>query len=160
MSNKEIYLVEDSHEFRQLIRNIFTEFLPDYRIRFFQGGQELYQYMVIQSAEGFSGRRPGLIILDWALPMINGCEIVRLLRQTPLNSVTDWRTIPVIVLSGVARQEDVNECYAAGASSFFTKPVDFEELKAVFKTICHYWMDYNSPATIPVIARAASRCEA
>ncbi|OJV19185.1 MAG: hypothetical protein BGO21_21030 [Dyadobacter sp. 50-39] len=147
MSKREIYLVEDSSDFRQLVRGIFTKFLPDYHVRFFQGAQELYQYMVLQSAEQFKGRRPGLIILDLQLPAINGFELLKLVRQTPANTETDWKTIPIVILSGAGRQEDVNRCYQAGANSFFVKPVEFEELHTLLETMCRYWIDYNRQAT-------------
>ncbi|GGH35063.1 response regulator [Dyadobacter endophyticus] len=143
MSKKEIYLVEDSSDFRQLLRGIFTKFLPEYHVRFFQGGQELYQYMVFQSAEQFQGRRPALIILDLQLPNINGVELLKLIRQTPGNSETEWKTIPAVILSGSTSQDDINHCYQAGANSYFVKPIDFEELQTLLKTLCRYWIDYN-----------------
>ena len=150
MSKKEIYLVEDSSDFRQLVRGIFTKFLPDYHVRFFQGGQELYQYMVLQSAEDFKGRRPGLIILDLQLPAINGLELLKLIRQTPANVHTEWKTIPIAILSGAAQQEDINRCYQAGANSFLIKPVEFEELHTLLEIMCRYWIDYNRQATTDI----------
>ncbi|SEJ49945.1 Response regulator receiver domain-containing protein [Dyadobacter sp. SG02] len=143
MSKKEIYLVEDSSDCRQLVRGIFTKFLADYHVRFFQGAQELYQYMVLQSAEQFKGRRPALIIIDLQLPNINGLELLKLIRQTPSNTETAWKTIPVVILSGSANQQDINRCYQAGANSFFIKPVEFEEWQAMLNTMCRYWIDYN-----------------
>ncbi|HEV7379521.1 MAG TPA: response regulator [Dyadobacter sp.] len=143
MTKKEIFLVEDSSDFRQLVRTIFSKFLPEYSVRSFQGGSELYQYMVMQSSEGYTGRRPSLIIMDLHLPTLDGYEILKLIRQTPPNTVTDWKTLPVVMLSASSKQSDVNRCYQAGANSFFIKPVDFEELKKLLETICHYWVDYN-----------------
>lgn len=143
MTQKDIFLVEDSSDFRQLVRTIFAKFLPEYSVRSFQGGSELYQYMVMQSSDGYTGKRPSLIIMDLNLPTLNGYEILKLIRQTPSNNVTDWKTLPVVMLSGTSTQHDVNRCYQAGANSFFVKPVDFEELKTLLETICHYWVDYN-----------------
>lgn len=150
MSKKEIYLVEDSSDFRQVVRTIFNKFLPDYHVRFFQGAQELYQYMILQSADEFKGRRPGLVILDFQLPSINGLELLKLMRQTPANEETEWKTIPIVILSGAAGQSDINKCYQAGANSFFVKPVDFEELRTMLETMCHYWIDYNRLATATI----------
>lgn len=141
MSKKEIYLVEDSGEFRRLARGIFTKFLADYHIRFFQGAQELYQYMVLQSAEQFKGRRPGLIMIDLQLPVINGFDLLKLVRQTPPNAETDWKTIPIVILSDTARQEDIDRCQQAGANAVFVKPVDFEELHTLLETMCRRWID-------------------
>lgn len=157
MSKKEIYLVEDSSDFRQLVRGIFAKFLPDYHVRFFQGAQELYQYMVLQSAEHFKGRRPALIILDLQLPDISGLELLKLVRQTPSNTETEWKTIPIVILSGSARQEDVNRAYQAGASSFFIKPVEFEELHTLLETMCRYWIDHNRLATTGIPNQIAAQ---
>ncbi|SDE45111.1 CheY chemotaxis protein or a CheY-like REC (receiver) domain [Dyadobacter soli] len=157
MSKREIYLVEDSSDFRQLVRGIFTKFLPEYHVRFFQGAQELYQYMVLQSAEQFKGRRPGLIILDLQLNAISGLELLKLVRQTPGNTETEWKNIPIVILSGTSRQEDINRCYQAGANSFFVKPTEFEELHTLLETLCRYWIDYNRLASAdipdPIIAK-------
>jgi CheY-like chemotaxis protein len=140
---KEIFLVEDSPDFRQIARMLFTQYLPDYHIRSFLGAKELYQYMLLQSGDDYSGRRPVLIILDLNLERISGIELLRLIRQTPSNNATVWRHIPVVMLSPAANQEAIDKCYQAGASSFFVKPTDFDDLKKMFLTMCHYWIDYN-----------------
>ncbi len=156
MSKKEIYLVEDSSDFRQLVRGIFTEFLPGYHVRFFQGAQELYRYMVLQSAEQFKGRRPGLIILDLQLPVMNGLDLLKLVRQTPPNAETEWKTIPIVILSSTAGQEDIDRCHQAGANSFFIKPVEVEGLHALLETMCRRWIDGKGHANedIPSQLRA------
>jgi CheY-like chemotaxis protein len=140
---KEIFIVEDSSDFRQIVRLIFNQYLAEYHVRFFQGVEELYKYMVLQSDENYKGRRPVLIIMDLKMPTINGIEAVKMLRKTPSNMVTQWQTIPVVMLSSMASQEEINKCYHIGATSFFIKPVDFEELKQLLIRICHYWVDNN-----------------
>ncbi|MBE9463761.1 response regulator [Dyadobacter subterraneus] len=144
---KEIYIVEDSADYRQLLRMIFTKSLPDYPLRFFQGGSELYQFMILQSSETYTGRIPGLIIMDLNLPIISGTDMITLVRQTPPNKNTNWNGIPIIILSNITAQEQVNKCYQVGADSYFVKPADAQELQALLKTICHYWIDHNVLAT-------------
>lgn len=143
MDKKEIYLVDDSADHRYLVRTIFNKFLPNYHVRFFQGGHELYQFLILQSSPDYTGRRPGLIILDLKMPAINGLELLKLLRQTPDNADTQWKTIPIVILSNNSSNEIISRCYFAGANSFFKKPVEFEELRFMLETICHYWLDYN-----------------
>lgn len=147
MTQKEIFIVEDSSDFRQIVRTIFSRFLPEYHVRFFQGAEELYKYMILQSDENYKGRRPVLILLDLKLPTINGYEVLKMLRRTPSNMATQWKTLPVVMLTGMARQEEINKCYAAGATSFFIKPLGFDELKQLLMKICHYWVDDNQLAT-------------
>ena len=140
---KEIFLVEDSSDFRQIVRRIFSTYLPEHHVRSFQGADELYRYMILQSSDEYGGRRPSLIILDLKLPNINGIELLKLLRQTPANAITDWKTIPVVMLSSTDRQEDINECYQAGASSYLVKPMELESLQKLLETVCYYWVDLN-----------------
>ena len=147
---KEIFIVEDSADFRQIIRTVFAQFLPKYHIRSFMSVQELYKYMILQSDENFKGRRPVLIILDLNIPSFGGLEILKILRQTPSNAVTVWETLPVIMLSSVAKQEDINACYKAGAASYFIKPLEIEGLKQLLIKICNYWVDDNILASVTV----------
>lgn len=151
MDKKEIYLVDDSADHRYLVRTIFKKFLPNYHVRFFQGGNELYQFLILQSSPEYTGRRPGLIILDLKMPAINGLELLKLLRRTPDNTETQWKTIPIVILSNNNSNEIINRCYLAGANSFFIKPVEFEELRFMLETICHYWLDYNK---LPVLTQS------
>jgi CheY-like chemotaxis protein len=146
MSKKEIYLIEDSADFRHLVRAIFDKFLPNYHVRFFQGGAELYQFMILQSAPSYSGRRPGLLIMDLEMPAIGGVDMIKLVRQTPSNDITEWKTMPIVVLSSSTSRSDIDRCYKAGVNSFFIKPTDFEELRSLLETICHYWIDHNQLA--------------
>ena len=143
MDQMEIYLVDDSADHRLLVRTIFKEFLPKYHLRSFQGAAELYQFLVLQSAPEYNGRRPALIILDLKMPSIDGLELLKLIRKTPDNAVTRWSTIPVLILTHSSAPEDIQRCYEAGASSFITKPLEFEALRYLLETISHYWLDYN-----------------
>ena len=143
MEQMEIYLVDDSADHRLLVRTIFKQFLPGYHLRSFQGGKELYQFLVLQSSPEYRGRRPALIVTDLKMPAINGVELLKLIRKTPDNTVTRWSTIPVVILTHSAAVEDIQSCYKAGASSFITKPLEFETLRDLLKTICHYWVDHN-----------------
>lgn len=152
MDQKDIYLVDDSADQRLLVRTIFKQFLPNYHLRSFQGGMELYQFLVLQSSPEYSGRRPGLIVMDLKMPSIDGLELLKLIRKTPDNGFTRWSTIPVVILTNSRDPEDVHRCYEAGASSFVTKPIEFEALRYLLETICHYWIDYNR---LPVLNNLA-----
>jgi CheY-like chemotaxis protein len=148
MSSKEIFHVEGSPEFRQLVRTIFKEFLPRYSVRSFQGGSELYQYMVMQSSDSYTGKLPSLIIMNINLPTLNGYELLKLIRQTPSNSSTDWKTIPVVMFGESESQEDVDRCYQAGANSFFLRPSEPDQLRNILETLCNQWLEHN-PQTPP-----------
>lgn len=143
MDKKEIYLVDDSADYRLLVRGIFSKYLPDYHVKFFQGANELYQFLILQSSPDYAGRVPALIIMDLDMPTIDGLTLLKLLRNTPDNASTQWKTLPVVILSNSNAPDVISKCYQAGTNSYFVKPMDFEELRLMLETICRYWLGYN-----------------
>ena len=82
-------------------------------------------YEVLSVADGLEGLKkaqdgyPDLIILDVMLPGIDGYEICNRLRQKP-----ETLTVPVLMVSGRARQDDKNIGLRMGADDYLAKPVD------------------------------------
>jgi DNA-binding response OmpR family regulator len=66
---------------------------------------------------------PQAIILDLMMPGIDGWETCRRLKHDPRTT-----RIPVIVLTARVTDRDRNLSLWAGADSFFTKPVEAEDL--------------------------------
>lgn len=140
---KELYIVDDSADHRFLVENIFAKFLPDYPVKIFSGGEELYNHLILQSSDDYMGTLPGLIVLDLRMPIFNGYELLKLLRQTPDNGHTQWKTLPIVMMTSEGSPKEVMLCYQAGANSFIKKPIEFQELRSTLETICHYWLDFN-----------------
>lgn len=63
-------------------------------------------------------RQPDLVILDVHMPVLNGLDTLRLLRQRP-----DMDDLPVIILSGKDEYTDVRAGWGAGADLYLTKPL-------------------------------------
>jgi PAS domain S-box-containing protein len=74
--------------------------------------------------------RPELVITDIVMPLLDGVELVRLLRETPSTS-----TIPVLLTSGRAPEELRIEGIEMGADSFLAKPYSGRELRARVRTM-------------------------
>ncbi len=68
---------------------------------------------------------PALILLDLNMPVIDGFEVLRLLKEDPRT-----RDVPVIVLSGLNSSQDKVAAFDLGAVDFVTKPFDLTELRA------------------------------
>ena len=148
-TNKELYIVDDSPDHRFIIQSIFSKFLPQYPVRLFPSGRELYEFLIVQSDGQYEGDLPGLIVLDLRMPSITGYNLLKLLRQTPDNNKIHWKTFPIIMMSSEGSPQEIMECYEAGANSFFKKPLEFEEMKSLMKMICEYWLDFNR---LPVLS--------
>ena len=88
-------------------------------------------YEVITAANGEDAlrlareRRPALAIVDIDMPGMSGLEVAVSLRDDPATNA-----IPVILLTGYQREEDIAGGFAAGAVEYITKPFSPQELEA------------------------------
>jgi adenylate cyclase len=95
--------------------------------------QELmeYDYVIerandgVEALEKTASFKPDVILLDFMMPRMNGLEVVKRLRQDQ-----EHRSIPVILLTAKATQEDKVAGLDAGADDYVTKPFDAIELLA------------------------------
>jgi DNA-binding response OmpR family regulator len=69
-------------------------------------------------------RRPDLVLLDVAMPGLDGYEVTRRLRAEKTTSAT-----PVVLLTARAQVRDVILGFEAGANDYVTKPFRPEELR-------------------------------
>ena len=71
-----------------------------------------------------------LIISDIGMPVMDGFEMIRRLRELP-----DYQSVPAIALSGYASQKDASSAIAAGFDAHVSKPVDPRELIALVEQL-------------------------
>jgi len=82
--------------------------------------------------------RPNIILLDLNLPGTDGREVLRAIKAAP-----DLLKIPVIVLTTSNAEQDIEQCYAAGANSYVQKPVDFEGFIQAIARLSDYWLNVS-----------------
>jgi DNA-binding response OmpR family regulator len=73
-------------------------------------------------------QRPDLVILDVHMPVLNGLDTLRLLRQR-----MEEQHLPVIILSGRVSFSDVRTAWKRGADIYLTKPVRVGAVVAAVK---------------------------
>lgn len=77
-----------------------------------------------EALEALSKILPSLIILDVQLPDMHGVEFMRIIR-----GAARLKDVPVIFISAkYTEPADRSEAMLAGGGSFFSKPVDIDEL--------------------------------
>lgn len=81
---------------------------------------------------------PGLVLLDLKMPRKSGFEVLQWIRD---NAKT--RRMVVVVLTSSKHDEDVNRAYDLGANSYLVKPVGFDSLLQMVKTLTEYWGNLN-----------------
>jgi len=68
-----------------------------------------------------------IAVLDWEMPYINGIDLCKKIRTTPLDKKDSY--LYIILLTGRDNQDDIIQGLSAGADDYITKPYNFSELK-------------------------------
>jgi signal transduction histidine kinase/ActR/RegA family two-component response regulator len=75
---------------------------------------------------------PDLVLLDIGLPVMNGYEVVRTLRELP-----EFTDVHIAAVTGWGREEDRRKAREAGFDSHFTKPLSPAVLRDLLFTTAH-----------------------
>jgi two-component system response regulator len=90
--------------------------------------------------------RPGLIYLDLEMPGMNGQETLKAIKADP-----DLRDIPVVMMTGVADENEMKRAAANGANSYTLKPANVEQFIQTVLASTSYWLtihqypDHHAP---------------
>lgn len=129
----EILLADNNEDDIILIREAFADARLVNVVNVVRDGEQALAYLRRQSPYQDAGR-PGLVLLDIAMPRKNGFETLDDMKADPA-----LRSIPVIMLTTSTRDEDVVRSYEKGAASFVSKPVRVTQLQDVLKHFALYW---------------------
>lgn len=135
-----ILLVEDNPKDVLLIQRALRKANISNSLHVVNDGDAAVQYL--SGEEPFSDRTvyplPVLILLDLKLPRRSGAEVLSWLRQQPV-----LKRIPVVVLTSSKEYADINLVYDMGVNAYMTKPVAFNDLVEIFKTLNLHWLIFN-----------------
>ena len=134
-SSIKIVIADDDEDDRLLIEDAFQESrLVNPRV-YAKDGVELMDYLEMGCRAG-GAALPGLILLDLNMPRLDGRAVLARLKAHPR-----LRRIPVVVLTTSKAEEDIFRTYELGVNSFITKPVTFDDLADIVRTLTHYWIE-------------------
>ena len=111
-----VLIVEDNQYMRKVIRNILVNI----------GVKNIHE-----AGDGIAGLEairmfaPDLVLLDWEMPLLNGAEMVRIVRSPGVFPVPD---VPIIMLTGHVERWRVIEASRLGVNEFLKKPVSGKAL--------------------------------
>jgi two-component system, response regulator len=133
-----ILMADDDPDDRQLTREAFAEAKLANDLRFVEDGVELLDYMFRRGkyADPQTSPRPGIILLDLNMPRKDGREALQKLKADPR-----FRSLRIIILTTSKAEEDILRTYNLSAASYITKPVTFEGLVDVIRTLGKYWLE-------------------
>jgi len=133
-----ILLADDDIDDQQMAIEALQESRVANDLHCVEDGEELLDYLYRRGkyADPKDSPRPGLILLDLNMPRLDGREALK-----EIKSDSDLRRIPVVVLTTSQAEEDIFRTYDLGVNSFITKPVSFDGLVTVMKTLQQYWFE-------------------
>jgi DNA-binding response OmpR family regulator len=105
-------------------------------------------YRVLTAADGqtaldlTAGERPDLVLLDVGLPVLNGLEVCRRIRE--------FSTVPIVMLTAKAAEADKVAGLDAGADDYLPKPFGPPELMARVRAVLRRARYAESPTAEPV----------
>lgn len=129
-----VLLVEDDPGDVLLVREALADHAFAGVLSVVSDGVEALRY-VRGEGEYAGAKRPDLVLLDLNLPRKSGSEVLAELKGDP-----ELASIPVVVLTTSAADEEVMRSYRMHANAFITKPVDFERFREVVSMINDFFI--------------------
>jgi DNA-binding response OmpR family regulator len=117
---KRILVVDDDLPVVRLLRTVLEQ--EGFRVASAANGAECL--IAIES------QPPDLVILDVMMPVMDGFQTLRVLREKP-----EGRNLPVILLTAKKEDADVTKGWATGADLYLTKPIETNQLVIAVKRI-------------------------
>lgn len=140
MTQRPILLVEDNPDDVELTVMALAEAKITNQIVVARNGVEALDYLF--GTGGHAGRdasqQPVVVLLDIKLPLLNGIDVLRRMRDDPRT-----RRTPVVMLTSSTEERDINETYDLGVNSYVRKPVDFENFLGAARQLGLYWTVLN-----------------
>ena len=144
-----VLLVEDNEDDILFVQRAFRRAKLSNALPVVEDGDAAVAYLSGQGEYADRSRHPmpTLILLDIKLPRRSGLEVLEWLRAQ-----AGLRRIPVVMLTSSRESADVDRAFDLGASGYLVKPVDFNGLLEMVKTIGMYWMVMSELPSAPLEA--------
>jgi two-component system, cell cycle response regulator DivK len=117
-----ILLVEDASDIRYIVELLLQN--VGYTVISVNDG--------VQAVQRAQQAPPDVIIMDLALPRLDGWEATRLLKER-----TDTRHIPVLAFTAHALPEEIEHALAIGCAAVITKPFDINTFLDTIDRLLH-----------------------
>jgi CheY-like chemotaxis protein len=129
-----VLLVEDDPGDVLMTQEAFEHHKIDNTLHVVSDGAAALRFLR-REGEHTDAPRPGLILLDLNLPLMNGREVL-----AEIKSDDQLRSIPVVVLTTSQAEEDIVRSYDLHANAYVAKPVDFSRFMEIIRQIDDFFV--------------------
>ena len=138
MNANAILLVEDSPDDEALAVRALRRNNISNEVVVTRDGREALEVLFGAAQDGEGQGLPRVVFLDLRLPVLDGHEVLRRIREDPRT-----RLLPIVVLTTSTQSEDKVRAYTEGANSYVRKPVDFRQFSDAVRQLGRYWLELN-----------------
>ena len=136
--------VEDDPNDVLLIARAFRKAEVSAQIQVVNNGEQAVHYL--NGTNSFAQRDqfplPAVVLLDVKLPRKSGIEVLEWLRSQP-----GLKRIPIVMLTSSRQAVDINRAYDLGVNAYLVKPVAFDALVEMLRSLDLFWLRLNEPPT-------------
>jgi CheY-like chemotaxis protein len=131
--------IEDDENDRLFVDRAFRKSGVAVDVRSVPSGEEAIRYLSAEGPFADRGRfpAPAFVVLDLKLTGMTGFDILEWARKHG-----ETKLLPIAVLTSSRERSDVRRAYEAGATTYFVKPTDTDDLHQLIKTLASYWCVY------------------
>ncbi|MEG3767188.1 response regulator [Alteromonas sp. 14N.309.X.WAT.G.H12] len=139
MSSLHILVAEDNIDHAEMILDALEEFNKENKIEHFSNGDLIVSHLLnLQELENGESSMPDLILMDIKMPIMDGLEALRLIKENPA-----LKHIPIMMVSTSENSLDIEKSYRYGANSYIVKPFDYTEFAKKICEVNHFWADIS-----------------
>ncbi|HWB53329.1 MAG TPA: response regulator [Tepidisphaeraceae bacterium] len=132
-----ILLIDDDPDCRTLICDAIAECKVSNTVVEVANGKEAMDYLH-RRGRWKEAKRPGLIYLDIEMPEMDGQAVLKQIKADP-----KLREIPVVMMTGVSDEEEMQRAMLNGANSYTLKPANAEQFLRTVLMSTNYWLNIH-----------------
>lgn len=131
-----ILMVDDDELDVKCVKRAFSQNKIANPLHAVANGQEAMDYLLRRGrfAPPAEAPRPGLIILDINMPVMNGLEFLEAYKEDDT-----FKHIPAVVLTTSSEASDRERSYRVGVAGYIVKPNRFEDFSRAIARFDRYW---------------------
>jgi CheY-like chemotaxis protein len=109
-----VLVAEDEEDNREIVRSVVEDLLG-YRALLAANGSAAVEVAAL--------RRPGLILMDLMMPVMDGFEAIKQIKANP-----STKDIPIVAVTAMGARLDRERALGEGAAEYLVKPFDLDQL--------------------------------